>query len=266
MKIAMAQLDCTVGEIDLNCSKITSFAVRAKEESCDLIVFPEMMDTGYEMRTVREVASSWKDSPFLTAQRAAAGSEIYLICGLSEREENKIYNSVAVFNPSGELIGKYRKMHLLSLDQVNENQYIMAGDSPEMVQIGDMKCGLLICYDIRFPELSRYLTGEGTVALIVCSAWPLPRQNHWKTLTTARAIENQSYVVAANRVGTDGPLTFCGSSCIVDPYGISVVSGSEDREELLIGEVTLETVNSIRASMPVLEDRRDDLYKSWQLS
>ncbi|NQT73962.1 MAG: carbon-nitrogen family hydrolase [Chloroflexi bacterium] len=265
MKIAVAQLDCSLGDIDLNCSKITSFAERAKKEGCDLIVFSEMMDTGYEMHTIQETASSWSEQPFITAKRAAANQGIYLICGFSEREESRIYNSVAVFNPSGELIGKYRKIHLLSLDPVNENQYIVAGDSPEIVQIGDMKCGLLICYDIRFPELSRYLVNQGAMVLIVCSAWPLSRQNHWKTLTTARAIENQSYIVAANRVGTDENLTFCGSSCIVDPYGISVVEGSDDREELLIGEVTLEAVNSVRANMPVFEDRREDLYKAWQL-
>ncbi len=265
MKIAVAQLDCSLGDIALNCSKITSFAERAKKESCDLIIFPEMMDTGYEMHTIQETASSWSEQPFLIAKRAAADQGIYLISGLSEREESGICNSVVVFNPTGELIGKYRKIHLLSADPVNENQHLIAGDSPEMVQIGDMKCGLLICYDIRFPELSRYLVNQGAMVLIVCSAWPLSRQNHWITLTTARAIENQSYIVAANRVGTDGNLTFCGLSCIVDPYGISVEEGSEDREELLIGEVTLEAVKSVRASMPVFEDKRDDLYKTWKL-
>lgn len=264
MKIAVVQLDCSLGDVDLNCSRIPFYAERAKDEGCDLVVFSEMMDTGYEMRTIQKVASSWNDSPFLTAQRAATDYEINLICGLSEREEGKIYNSVAVFNRTGEMIGKYRKMHLLSIDPINEDQYLVAGDSPEIVQIGDMKCGLLICYDIRFPELSRYLTNHGAMVLIICSAWPLPRDEHWKTLTKARAIENQSYVVAANRVGTDGALTFCGASCIIDPYGMPVVSGSENREELLAGEVALETVNSIRSKLPVFKDKRDDLYKTWR--
>lgn len=264
MKVAIVQMDCSVGSVELNCSRIPVFAERAKAADCKLIVFPEMMDTGYEMLTVRTTASPWTGLPFMTAKQAAADFGIYLICGISERESDKIYNAVAAFNPMGELIGRYRKTHLFSLDPVRENEHLAAGDSLETVQIEDVRCGLQICYDVRFPEVSTYLVKKGAMALIVCSAWPVQRQSHWKTLTIARAIENQSYVIAANRIGSDGPLTFCGTSCIIDPYGDKVITGSENNEELLMGEITLEAVNTVRNSMPVFKDRREDLYKVWQ--
>ena len=264
MKIAIAQIDCSLGDIASNCAKIPLYAKRAKEQGCDGIVFPEMIDTGYEMHTVQQVASSWTDQPFAVAKGAAGDSGMYLICGLSEREGEKIYNSIAVFDPAGSLTGKYRKTHLLSLDPVNEDHYLTAGDSVETVEIGGMKWGLSICYDLRFPEVSRSLMRRGAEVIVVCAAWPFPRQSHWKTLTAARAIENQSYVIATNRVGVDGPITFCGSSCIVDPYGNIIASGSDTSEELLAAEITQEAVTTLRQDMPIVKSRREDLYRLWE--
>ncbi len=264
MKIAIAQIDCSLGDIASNCSKIPLYAKRAKEQDCDVIVFPEMTDTGYEMHTIQQVASSWTDQPFAVAKGAAEDFGMYLICGLSEREGEKIYNSIAVFDPAGNLIGKYRKTHLLSLDPVNEDRYLTPGDSLETVKIGGMIWGLSICYDLRFPEVSRSLVKRGVEVMVVCAAWPLPRQSHWRTLTVARAIENQSYVIATNRVGVDGPLTFCGSSCIVDPYGNLIASGSDTDEEILTAEITHEAVGTLREDMPILKNRRDDLYRLWE--
>jgi len=263
MKIAIAQMQCSLGEVSANCSKIPLFARQAKEQGCGLIVFPEMIDTGYEMGTVVREASSWDGMPFEMAKRAAADSAISLVCGLSEREGERIYNSVAAFDPAGKLIGKYRKVHLLSFDPVNEDRYLAAGDSLATVDIGGMKWGLLICYDLRFPEMARHLMRKGCEGLIACAAWPAAREAHWKALTVARAIENQCYVIAANRVGSDGPLTFCGSSLVLDPFGSVVDSGLAQREELIIGEITPEAVLSLRSRLPILKDRRDDLYARW---
>jgi len=117
-----------------------------------------------------------------------------------------------------------------------------------------MKWGFMICYDLRFPETSRQLVIKGAEVLVICAAWPFPRESHWEVLTTARAIENQCYVIAANRIGTDGSLTFCGSSLIVNPDGIIAASASQDREELIMTDVSREHVTSLRTKLPSLGD------------
>lgn len=261
MKIAIAQIKCSLGDVSANISQVASLSQTAAGKGCHVIVFPEMIDTGYEMSVIRETASSWDGELFHALQKIASDTNLHLICGISEKEDNKIYNSIAVLNAKGELIGKYRKAHLAAYPPLDEDSSISPGNSIETVKIGGMKWGLMICYDLRFPELSRALVLNGAEILVLCSAWPFPRVTHWKTLTCARAIENQAYVIAANRVGSDGPVTFCGSSCIVDPYGVILGSASEDREALIIGDISKETLDSVRGRMPIFQHRRHDLYQ-----
>ena len=130
----------------------------------------------------------------------------------------------------------------------------------QTIPIAGVSCGLTICYDLRFPEVYRKLALAGAEMIVLCAAWPLIRQSHWETLIRARAIENQLYVIAANRTGTDGVMTFCGSSRIVDPYGVIVASAAENREEVIYGEINTEIVRTVREKIPVFEDRRTDLY------
>ena len=261
MKIAVAQIKCSLGDVSANIDQIASLSQKAKEKGSDVIVFPEMVDTGYEMSIIREKASSWDEAPFQSIQKIAAENGIHIICGISEKEGDNIFNSIAAFNPNGELLGKYRKAHLAAYPPLDEDSCISPGNSLEIIQIGDMKWGLMICYDLRFPEMSRSLVLKGAEVLVLCSAWPFPRVTHWKTLTCARAIENQVYFIAANRVGTDGMVTFCGSSCIADPYGVIVASAAEDREALIVGEISKENLISVRNRMPIFLHRRKDIYE-----
>ncbi len=260
MKIAVAQIKCSLGDVSANIDQIVSLSQKAKEKGSDVIVFPEMVDTGYEMSVIREKASSWDEAPFQSIKTIAADNGIHVICGISEREGEKIFNSIAAFNPKGELLGKYRKAHLAAYPPLDEDSCISPGNALEIVEIGGMKWGLMICYDLRFPELARSLVLKGAEVLVLCSAWPFPRVTHWKMLTGVRAIENQAYFIAANRVGTDGMVTFCGSSCIVDPYGVIVASAAEDREALIVGEISKDHLISVRQRMPIFQHRRADLY------
>lgn len=212
------------------------------------------------MSIIRERASSWDEAPFQSIQKIAAENGIHVIAGISEREGGSIFNSIAAFNPTGELLGKYRKAHLAAYPPLDEDSCISPGNSMEIIEIGDMKWGLMICYDLRFPELSRSLVLQGAEVLVLCSAWPFPRVTHWKMLTCVRAVENQAYFIASNRVGTDGTVTFCGSSCIVDPYGIIVASAAEDQEALIVGEINKDYLLSVRQRMPIFQHRRVDLY------
>lgn len=260
MKFAAAQMHCVLGDVPANCAQWVAFAEQAKKQGCDAIVFPEMSDTGYEVATIQKHASAWPGLPFDTAQKTAKRLGLHLFCGMSEREGGNIYNTLAVFNRSGELAGKYRKTHLFTPAPVNEDKCVTAGKSFDIVEVDGFKCGLLICYDLRFPEIARTLALRGAEMLVMASAWQFPRVSHWNTLLAARAIENQIYIIAANRVGTDGPTTFCGSSRIIDPYGVIVASGAEDRSELIAAETNRETLDWVRQRMPVFRDRRKDLY------
>ena len=172
-----------------------------------------------------------------------------------------IYNSQVFIDANGEVAAKYRKIHLFTAAPIEEHKCFAAGGEFTSVAVGGLRFGLSICYDLRFPELYRTLAVEEEVrAFIISSAWPFPRVEHFRTLATARAIENQSYMIAANRVGMDDGVTFCGSSAIIDPYGVVIAAASTDREELIQAEISEEVVNSVRDRMAVFAQRRQDLY------
>jgi predicted amidohydrolase len=123
------------------------------------------------------------------------------------------------------------------------------------------KFGLTICYDLRFPEVFRTLAvRDQSAVFVLSSAWPCPRAHHFRALAVARAIENQSYFVAADRVGTDDGVEFCGQSVIVDPTGAILASASGHEEQLILAELSDELLDSVRKQMPVFEHRRGDLY------
>lgn len=260
MRTAIAQVACTLGDVPANCALIAEHVARARAAGCELVLFPELTDTGYEVGAIRSSAQPRNGLAFMTASKAAAHERVFVACGLSEREDDKIYNSLVVFNREGELVGKYRKTHLFNQAPANEGSCMTAGDSLVVIDINGYQCGLMICYDLRFPEMARALALRGADVILIASAWPFPRVEHWQTLVKARAIENQVYLVAANRVGTDAGCTFCGSSCVVSPYGDVRGAGAPDRSQLVLANLDRETLDWTRAKMPVLTDRRPELY------
>jgi len=259
MRISVVQMECVLGDVDANMKKVSFYSSKAKKENSDIVVFPEMIDTGYHMDTISQKADSWdklnKKNPFNIIKTLGKKNKINIICNISERVKNKIYNTTLVVNPKGEVLGKYRKTHLADYPPLNEGSCIAPGNSIKIVEINKIKFGLLTCYDLRFPEISRALTLKGAGALILSSAWPFPRLVHWNTLIRARAIENQVYFIAANRVGTDDNITFCGSSRIIDPYGVVVSSASENYESFISGDINLKTIKAVRKNMPVFNHR-----------
>ena len=261
MKIAVAQIACSLGDTAANVEKIRAFAVRAHDAGADLVVFPEMSDTGYSMRIIKEHATRWDEGAVPELRKLAESLSIAIVCGVSERDAGCIYNSQVVLNASGDIIASYRKTHLFSPVPIEEHLCFAAGDCLTTASFGALTLGLTICYDLRFPEVYRRLAlEERSNVFIISSAWPFPRVEHLRVLATARAIENQAYVVLANRVGTDDGVTFCGTAAIIDPYGVTIAAASADREELLIADISDELVRSIRGRMPLFEHRRAELY------
>jgi omega-amidase len=261
MKIAAAQICCILGDLKANLRTIHDFVSRAREAGAGLIVFPEMVDTGYAMPVIQAHASPWSDGAVPELQSIAKALSIAIVCGVSEREGSLIYNSQVFIDANGEIGAKYRKTHLFAAVPIEEHKCFSPGDELASCSMGALRLGLSICYDLRFPEVYRTLAVEDDVnVFIISSAWPFPRVEHFRTLAIARAIENQSYVIAANRVGADDGVTFCGSSAIIDPYGVIVAAASPDREELICSEISEEVVNSIRNRMTVFAHRRPGLY------
>ena len=261
MKIAVAQISCSLGDPHANLLRVRDFSRRARDAGAELIVFPEMTDTGYSMPVVQTHASSWTSGFVPELQEIARKLSIAIVSGVSERDGTSIYNSQIFVDQDGNITAKYRKTHLYAVAPVEEQKCFAPGDRFASVTQGGLRFGFSICYDLRFPEMYRKLATEQNVgAFIVSSAWPFPRVEHFRTLALARAIENQCYIIASNRVGKDDDLWFCGSSAIIDPRGIVIAAASADREELIQGELSEELVRSVRRRVEAFAHRRRDLY------
>jgi omega-amidase len=261
MKIAAVQLVCTLGDVQANLNKIRDFCARAKQEGVDLIVFPEAADTGYSMPVIRDLAKPWTEGAVPALQEIAKEFGLTIVSGVSERAGDRIYNSQVFIDPRGEIAASYRKTHLFVLPPNDESSCYSPGDKFVSVAANGFRFGLSICYDLRFPEVCRALALEhGANVMLVSSAWPLPRAAHLRALSVARAIENQSYLVLANRAGADAGVTCCGMSAIIDPSGVIIASASDDREEMITGEISKEVVAAVRDKIPVFAHRRTDLY------
>ena len=272
MKIAAAQISCVLGDFNANLSKIRDFTVLAKKSGADLIVFPEMVDTGYSMPVIEKHARAWSDGAVPALQKIAKEISIAIVAGISDRDGKSIFNSQVFVNAQGEVLAKYRKTHLVTAAPLDERVCLSPGnefvsckiDPPKDGFAGANKfnVGLSICYDLRFPEVARTLVVEcGANVIVNSSAWPVVRAEHLRILALARAVENQSYLIIANRVGTDDGVTFCGSSVIVDPSGKILAAASPDREELIYAEISEAVIADARNRVPVFEHRRGELYK-----
>jgi predicted amidohydrolase len=260
MRIALAQIRSRPGEVALNTQTIIHEVRAAAARGCEVVVFPEMSDTGYHMPTIVRTASAWDKGVYPEVATIAAEAQVVVIVGLSERVGGEIYNTIAVIGTDGELLAKYRKTHLITAEPICEQNYIRPGDSITLCTVAGLRTGLMTCYDIRFPELARRLALSGAELLVVPAAFPLARITHWETINACRAIENQVYLAAVNRVGDDEGLLFGGTSRLFDPYGLVLASASETDETLLIGEVSRERLEEVRGQMKVFADRREELY------
>ena len=262
MKVAAAQISCALGDFDANLRKVREFAALAKKSGAELVVFPEMIDTGYSMPVIQKHARTWDEGAMNELEEIAWRNSILIAAGISERENNFIFNTQVLINPKGEQIAKYRKAHLVTAAPLDERVSHSPANGFVTTKIDKFNVGLSICYDLRFPEMARTLVvGHGANVIVNSSAWPIVRAEHLRILALARAVENQSYFIIANRVGTDDGVTFCGTSVIVDPAGKILASASADGEELIQAEISEQILTDVRKSIAVFAHRRAELYK-----
>ena len=263
MKVAIAQLTSTLDKTQ-NLQKAVEYVGKAKAAGADFVIFPEMYSAAATPKSgVRpsEVAEPL-DGPFVSRLAQAAREQgIYVVCGVYESiegDQDRAYNTTVFFNRSGELIKAYRKTHLYDAFSYIESDYIAAGNTPyEIIETEFGKIGLIVCYEVRFPEIARQFALQGADLLFVPAGWvagPM-KEDHWETLVRTRAIENTMFVCAADQVGN----IFAGRSMIVDPMGVIVASAGEE-ETLLVAELDLDRIQRVRGKLPSVANRRPELY------
>jgi len=258
LTISLGQMDVKLGDPAANWATVQTMTAEAKRRGSDLVVFPELWSTGYDLENAADYATLTDAGIFAQVAALAQRHQIAILGScLSLLGEEQFGNTAVYFDENGRSLGEYSKLHLFRLMQ--EEQFLTAGPQPTLVEAAWGKAGLTICYDLRFPELFRRYALAGAQLVFVPAEWPHPRLAHWRTLLRARAIENQMFVVACNRIGRSKSTDFFGHSCIIDPWGEMVIELGEV-EMLGTAVIDIAQVNEVRAKIPVFEDRRSDVY------
>lgn len=262
MNYAICQIALVPGNPQANYSKVEQWvhAVMETEEKPDILVLPEMWTTGYTLPDLPQLAEHHLETTLPFLQRLAKQHSVHLIGGsVANQRDGGIYNTALVVNKKGELVYEYDKAHLVPM--LNEPAYLTEGRSiGHVFELDGIKMGVMICYDLRFPELARSLALEGAQVLHIVAEWPEARTTHWQALQVARAIENQCYVVSSNVIGTYDGVEFAGSSMVIDPWGDILAQAGKDKEETLLIYLELNQVPKVRKDVPVFSSRRSDLY------
>ncbi len=250
------QFDIKREELERNLDFVISSLEKLSEEEVKLVVLPELWAAKFD---IVKAEALW-DFSQVALHKVASLSKKYgmvIVGSLIEKEGKDYFNTAYITDESGVEIARYRKVHLFSM--AGENSYFKSGSEMVMTDSSIGKLGLIICYDLRFPELSRRLALEGAEILVVPAQWPKARVQHWRTLALARAIENQFFVVACNRTGLDKEEDYPGDSLIVDPWGEVLAEGG-DEEGFIVAEIDLDKMKNVRQTMKCFDDRRPDLY------
>lgn len=254
MKIATVQLEIKDAETkEQRIDRVDS--VLNGLSGTDLILLPEIWATGYFTFDRYLAEAEPIDGPFVQRFSAKAKAlQTHLFAGsFVEQEGDRYYNTSLLFNPQGELLATYRKIHLFRYGSA-EGQLLTAGEKPTVVKTPFGNVGLATCYDLRFPELFRKQVDLGAELLLITSAWPHQRLAHWNLFNQARALENQCYLISSNCVGTTRNVLMGGHSQVVDPWGVVIASAGE-HETILKAEIDLKQTGHIREVFPQLKHR-----------
>ena len=235
-KIAVAQIDPKIGDIAHNRERIAHFLGEAAREGAKLVVFPECALSGYVFGSAEEAMPFTETVPGETTAmicELCRKLDIYAVVGLLEREESKIYNSAFVAGPQG-LVANYRKCHLpiLGIDRFADK-----GDALPVIELPFARIGILICYDLRFPEAARSLALRGIDILIIPTNWPEGAESSPDFLSRARAWENRIFVAACNRVGVEKGTRFIGRSQIVGADASFLAAADGESETLIYADI-----------------------------
>lgn len=255
IKAAAVQFNIALADVDQNVAYVEKALRRLAAQGVELAVLPEMWSCGFAYRELNQLATR---TPGIVEKLQALSAELSLtvIGSLPEPHGDKVFNTAYVVD-RGRVAGSYRKMHLFSL--MGEDRHLDRGDSVLLAETSVGKIGVMICYDLRFPELARRLAVDGADIIVVPGEWPKPREEHWRGLLKGRAIENQLFVIAANACGVVGKLDFFGSSMILGPKGeVLAEAGYENAEPTAVLDPA--EMEKWRQSITCFQDRRPECY------
>jgi len=259
LTVSVAQSDIALGDPTANLDKTAGWIAEAARRGSQLVLLPELWTTGYDLSRAPQLASPMEGGAVREVAQMAARHKIWVAGSmLVQNDAGRPANRALLYSPGGEVVAHYDKIHLFGL--MNEDRHLSAGSAPTLTETPWGATGLAICYDLRFPELWRGYALAGAAMVLLPSEWPHPRLAHWRTLLRARAIENQLFVLACNRVGRDADNTFCGHSAIIGPQGETLAEGGES-EILLTVTLDLHAVAETRRHIPILQDRRPNCYR-----
>ena len=247
-----------------NLKRSIDFIDEAARKNAHLVCFPEFQmafsPSSQSANHLARIAETVKGNFVLTLATTAKKNRIGVVVTIYEKSNKprQVYDTALIINERGAITSIYRKLHLYDALGFKESTKLMPGKSivkPDKTPAGI--AGLLICYDLRFPELSRLLTVKGADILIAPSAWVAGdmKEDHWQTMIKARAIENGSYIVAPDQVGN----VYCGKSLVVDPFGVVLLDMGK-REGMETVDIDKTRIQQVRRSLPLLKNRRTDIY------
>jgi len=260
-KLALAQIKSVPGSKRENMKKVEKAVLDATRRECDLVIFPELSLTGYVLKDlVYILAEEIPGTSTSKLEELAKTYGIYIIAGMPERDKDTkmIYNSAVLVGPEG-LVGVYRKKHLPTYGLLEEGRYFKPwrGDV-EVFETSIGKIGMLICFDVFFPELPRILALKGAQMLAVISAAPDVSRQFFQTFIHARALENTIFVAYVNTVGFCDGIGFFGGSHVRAPLGQLIASAKLYEEDLVVVDVDYEEITRARSIRPILKDLRFD--------
>jgi len=263
MKVGVVQFKASTKKED-NLKKIISYISQASSKNATLCAFPEFMmfytNSSQTAKQLANLAETINENFVTTIAKAAKANHIQVIGSFYEksRKKNRVYDTSFVIDKSGKVISTYRKIHLYDALGFRESNKMASGSKiakPVKTSLG--KIGMMICYDLRFPEMARSLAVAGSEILVVPSAWVKGnmKEEHWITINKTRAIENGCYVIAPDQVGN----IYCGRSLVVDPYG-KILLDMKKKQGICFVNIDLNKVKQTRKVLPLLKNRRTDVY------
>ena len=252
---AAVQFNIALGDVDRNLSKAVAGLERAAKQNVQLAVLPEMWSAGYDYKRLSKHA---EETPRVLDAISARSAQLGMVVvgRLPEKADGLIYNTAYVID-RGELLDRYRKLHMFST--MGEDRFLSPGNRTLVVSTSAGRLGVAICYDLRFPELFRKMALEGAEIICLPAEWPRPRQEHWRTLLRARAMENQLFVVAANCCGIQVKLDFFGMSLLLSERG-EVLAEAGDTDAELVATFDYQEMLDYRAQIRCYDDRRPEVY------
>jgi omega-amidase len=260
MRLALISLNIEWENKQKNKLKVLDICKSFCKKNVDLVIFPEMSLTGFSMNTSNLAEDEDKSDTIGFFVNLAKEYSINIAFGIILKSNNKATNNLIVINRQGIVSGNYAKIHPFSYS--GEDNFFEKGNEAVICNIDGIKCGLSICYDLRFPELFQQLS-SGAELIINIANWPKKRVEHWLTLLRARAIENQVFFIGVNRIGIDGnDFEYEKSSVVFSPEG-NVTKSIQYGDEVDIVDINIDEVKQYRLSFPMKKDRRVNLYREF---